>query len=741
MIAKLILRNAKRSAKDYLIYVVTLTLCVGLFYAFMSISSAYYRPNVGAEYNLDLTSGAMRILVLCITTLLVFLIKYVNNFMIRRKQKEFAVQTVMGMEQATTAWLFFAETLVMGVLSIGLGVLLGVVLSQAINAMLLSTYGQAIKFTFSVFPDTILLTAIFFLVVFCVIGFFNVRSIRKIKVIDMLQADKKTDTDFSKNKWIRGLIAFCLVVSIAALLQGFSNLSAHYDSRLSLPVRIMYWGNVFAPMALLLFTLVVAAFKMFKHTMTQSTFVLSLTLLCLPAIYFATSVVGDARKYLLPLDNDVRNAYLFIAGAYLIFIVFSFFHLVGGGIRALKKRSVTIRYKDDNLFLFGQILSKLNTTTKTTAIICITLAVSLVLLVLTPALTGWASGYLDTRSIFDIQVESQYNDIAVETDLPTTDYGFLITSLEEKGIAVEDNCLIQTYFVNRDDFYNRRKDDFPILAISLSDYNHLRNMIDLDDIQLAENEFAAQWAYTASEDDIAAFSTAHPTISVNEESLKLAGEGNYQDNMTDSLYNFYTDVILVFPDNVCAGLLGANVALFINTDQAISYDNAIELESYFDTQMSLIDGNTGNKTFIRFSTLQVNDTTTAIFIMRTMMSYSAVILLIICFTILSLQQLADAYDFKYRFDVLRKIGVDDTGINRLILKQMSVWFGLPVFVAILVAIVLAVYILQTIHAEVSAYMGMETFIANAGVSLAVLLLLLCCYFVSSWILFKRSIKA
>ena len=41
MYAKLIFKNAKRSGKDYLIYIVTMTLCVTLFYAFLSISSTH----------------------------------------------------------------------------------------------------------------------------------------------------------------------------------------------------------------------------------------------------------------------------------------------------------------------------------------------------------------------------------------------------------------------------------------------------------------------------------------------------------------------------------------------------------------------------------------------------------------------------------------------------------------------------------------------------------------------------
>ena len=54
MYTKLIFKNAKRSGKDYLIYIVTMTLCVTLFYAFLSISSTHYHPTIGAEYNISL---------------------------------------------------------------------------------------------------------------------------------------------------------------------------------------------------------------------------------------------------------------------------------------------------------------------------------------------------------------------------------------------------------------------------------------------------------------------------------------------------------------------------------------------------------------------------------------------------------------------------------------------------------------------------------------------------------------
>ena len=145
MYAKLVLKNAKRSAKDYLVYIVTMTICVTLFYSFLSISSSYYQPDIGSEYDFTVLSDGMKMAICAITLFLLFLIRFVNNYMLRRKQKEFAVQSIMGMEQKIIGRLFFAETFVMGMVSIVIGIFLGVFCSQFITAMLLASYGKAMN--------------------------------------------------------------------------------------------------------------------------------------------------------------------------------------------------------------------------------------------------------------------------------------------------------------------------------------------------------------------------------------------------------------------------------------------------------------------------------------------------------------------------------------------------------------------------------------------------------------------
>ena len=126
MYAKLVLRNARRSIQDYLVYLLTMTICVTLFYSFLSISSSYYEPDIGTEYDFTMLSDGMKLAICAVTLILLFLIRFVNHYMLRRKQREFALQSVMGMEQRTIGRLFFAETFLMGLVSIAAGIFLGV---------------------------------------------------------------------------------------------------------------------------------------------------------------------------------------------------------------------------------------------------------------------------------------------------------------------------------------------------------------------------------------------------------------------------------------------------------------------------------------------------------------------------------------------------------------------------------------------------------------------------------------
>ena len=204
-------------------------------------------------------------------------------------------------------------------------------------------------------------------------------------------------------------------------------------------------------------------------------------------------------------------------------------------------------------------------------------------------------------------------------------------------------------------------------------------------------------------------------------------------------YNSYTNVVCVFPDSVCEALLPVMQNRYIITEESLSYADASELEKRFTAKYPE-QTDTGPAYGIRMSTLQINETTAGNFVLQASMLYGAIVLMVICLTVLSLQQLSDAEQHKYRFLVLRKLGVEESNITKLILKQAGFWFGLPVITAAVVAVLLIAGFIQTISAEISAYIGLRALLLQTGATVSILVLLLICYFISTWMMFERSVE-
>lgn len=736
MYAKLVLRNARRSIQDYLVYILTMTICVTLFYSFLSISSNYYNPDIGAEYDFTMLSDGMKLAICAVTLFLLFLIRFVNNYMLRRRQREFALQSIMGMEQRTIGRLFFAETFLMGLVSIAAGIFLGVFCSQFITAMLLTSYGKQYEITWTLFPDTVLLTVAFFVLSFLVVGLSNTRAIRKMKIIDMLTADRENGPELRKSRWIWMLTFLFEVFSIWMCITGVQKVLFYWDSRFALPVQLMFWGNILFPAISLLWPVLwvlrrkKGGFPVLLSGLLISAFLNTLV---------AASVPVLNSRYFLGLGGGAVNQYLLFVLVDLIFLICALLYLVSSFIVAWKEGAPEHRYKDENLFFFGQIISKLSTTSKTMSLTCVTLVLAIFLFIAAPVLVGWASGYLDARSMYDVQIYSRYNDVYEEANLPQDDYDTVTDYLTDHSIETAYDCTFSLYLPNRADFHNRVKYDFPVVAIALNDYNTIREMLGYEPIFLADDEFTTQWQAIATTDERDSFLRDHTQVQTDAGTLTLAEQSYYEDAIGQTAYNSYTNVLFVFPDSVCAQLLPVMRNRYITTTDAISYDNARELEQVFTEQYPEL-ADTGVAYSIRLSTLQINSTRAGNFVLQAAMLYGAVVLMVICLTVLSLQQLLDAGQYRYRFSVLRKLGVEERNIRKLVLKQLGVWFGLPIVVAIGVSTVVIVYFLQTISAEISAYIGIGTLLLQIGTTVSILLLLLVGYFVSTWILFRRSIE-
>lgn len=737
MYAKLIFRNARRSVRDYLIYIVTMTICVTLFYSFLSISSSYYHPDIGSTYDFTMLGDGMKMAICAITLILLFLIWFVNGYMLRRRQKEFALQSIMGMEQRTIGRLFFAETFLMGGISVAAGIFLGAFCSQFITAMLLTSYGQSYRISWMLFPDTVLLTVVFFSLSFVIVGLFNTRAIRKTKIIDMLSADRENEPELKKSRFLPAVTLLYLLVMAVMLVNSVRIRHYYFDPRYALPVHIMFWSNILFPALGLLWPLI---WLIFRKRLDFPRLVAGEVALAVCNAISAACVPGMRSAYLLSYGAGVTNQYIMFVLADLLYVICGVIYLASAMLVIRKNSSPERRYYRENLFFYGQMLSKLTTTSKTMTLVCATLAAAIVLFMAAPVLVGWSSGYLDVRSVYDVQIFSRYNDVYDEADLPRGDYDVVTDFLGEHHIEADADCTFNLYLPRRADFDNRRKHDFPVLAISLSDYNAIRRMLGYAPISLEDGAFTTQWQTVATEEEREEF-LRERRIETDAGSLTVSGQSFYLENIGQTAYNTYTSVVYVFPDSVCAQLLPVMRNRYISAEEPISYEDARELEQIFtDIYSEDPTAESGGVSYgIRLSTLQINSARAGNFVLQASMIYGAVVLMVICLTVLSLQQLLDAGHYRYRFSVLRKLGVEEPRISRLVWRQLGVWFGLPVGLAVLVSVVVVVYFIQAVSTEISAYIGFGALAAQIAATVGILVLLFVCYFISTWLLFRRAI--
>ena len=216
MYFKLAFKNIKKSYKNYVIYFLTLIFGICIFYTFNSIES----QSVMMELNEQKQSAFMMAEQLIgyfsvfIAFVLGFLIVYANNYLIKRRKKEFGIYMTLGMENGSLSKMIFLETLFIGAISLGIGVVIGIMLSQALSVLTAYMFQVDLtKFQFVFSPLGFKRTVLCFSIIYLVVLIFNFISVRKIKLIDLLTASKRNEKPTIKNLWV-SVILFLVSVGI-----------------------------------------------------------------------------------------------------------------------------------------------------------------------------------------------------------------------------------------------------------------------------------------------------------------------------------------------------------------------------------------------------------------------------------------------------------------------------------------------------------------------------------------------
>ncbi|HFE9702573.1 TPA: ABC transporter permease [Clostridium perfringens] len=219
MYFKLAFKNIKKSYKNYVIYFLTLIFGICIFYTFNSIESqsVMMELNEQKQSAFMMAEQLMGYFSVFIAFVLGFLIVYANNYLIKRRKKEFGIYMTLGMENGSLSKMIFLETLFIGAISLGIGVVLGIMLSQALSVLTAYMFQVDLtKFQFVFSPLGFKRTVLCFSIIYLVVLIFNFISVRKIKLIDLLTASKRNEKPTIKNLWI-SVILFLVSVGILGI--------------------------------------------------------------------------------------------------------------------------------------------------------------------------------------------------------------------------------------------------------------------------------------------------------------------------------------------------------------------------------------------------------------------------------------------------------------------------------------------------------------------------------------------
>lgn len=669
MLFKLSLKNIRKSISDYTIYFLTLILGVAIFYLFNSLDSqeAMLRVSESQRSIMKLMVDMISMVSVLVAVTLGFLIVYANNFLIKRRKREFGLYMMLGMGKQQISRILFLETMFIGVLSLAIGLLVGIFGSQLMSALVARLFEADMteyKFVFS--KAAAMKTCLYFGVMYVAVMLFNVFTISKYKLIDLLTAVKKNEKVRMKNPVLCVLI---FIVAVAVLSRAY---------------------------------------------------------------YIVTGGVEEMEN-INALGKPVAMG---VVSTFLIFWSLSGFAL------QLVQANKKIYLRGTNLFVLRQLHNKINTMVVSMTVICLLLFMTISVLSSGLALNNVLTSNLNEMTPVDINLMKDANlpdngdytkEVIEDSRLPVSE------TLKNNGLdmdVLKDVIEVELYATNDltmgdslGDTFEDVKRQFPMLAydkaepiMHLSDYNRVAELYGQPKYELKEDEYIILCDYENMKNLRDFALRSNTTI--------ILGGRKYHSRYTEcqtgfvSMSNSHTNPgIFLVPDSCGltedmkeAHFLIANYNadteegkreiedLFTNSGNSEFMDNLLASGIRIDgmTRISLIESAKGLGTIVTFIAI-----------------YLGIIFLIASSAILALKELTENTDNRQRYTILRKIGVDEDMLNQSLLRQIGIFFFVPLFLAIIHSVFGITFALKLIAIQVQPEELLPSVIATAIFLIAV----------------------
>ena len=534
--------------------------------------------------------------------------------------------------------LILLETIFVGIISLVVGLVIGVFASQFMSVLVAKMFeADMSEFQLVFSKDACIKTCIYFAVMYLAVMIFNTMTVSRYKLINLLNFGKKNEKIKTKNPFIAILI---FIVGAIILADAYRLVTVDVDSltdevQLLIPILMGIVGTV--------------------------------------AVFWSLS------GFILQVVQMMKKTYL----------------------------------KGTNMFVLRQINNKINTTVISMSVICIMLFLTITILSSSLALRNSMQKELIETTPVDIffykgvklpetHFDIYGNEVEYSKEAKEDSKKPIVETLKNNGLdmnvlkditeisSYEDENLTLEKFLG--DKFSETKTQYPFLIygrpeeiVTISDYNKIAKLYGMETYELKNDEYITIC-------DFKNMIEIRNKVLANKPNLEIAGK-EYKSKYSECKNGFINMVgshsntgIIVVPDNcpLTANMknrvyLAANYNAKTDKEkekieELMSDENSIliqnleskEIDLNAMSKIVLVDSNTGLATIITFVAI-----------------YLGIIFLIASSAILALKQLTESSDNKQRYSILRKIGCDEKMINGALFKQIGIFFGMPLLLAII----------------------------------------------------------
>ena len=223
MLGKLAFRNMKRSAGDYLVYTLTMTVVTALMYAFNSLIF----QNVMETSEMAIMMKAMLGMATVFIVLIVaWLINYMVHFILEKRSAEFGIYMLLGMKKKTISRLYMRENILLGALSFIVGIPLGILFQQVLLAVMSAMVYMEYKIQISFNIWTILMTVLCYGGCYLLALISCRRKFRRMNISSLMNAKRKNEEIKEKHESVKRILFPLSVLFILAFWALFGSLSS-----------------------------------------------------------------------------------------------------------------------------------------------------------------------------------------------------------------------------------------------------------------------------------------------------------------------------------------------------------------------------------------------------------------------------------------------------------------------------------------------------------------------------------